>query len=99
MAHARAAIDISDMPDLVRLAEEVRASNKARVLRRAGEDVAIIVPVARAGAKRSRRHTPSAADREAFLASAGSWKGLVDAETLKKDIKEARGSDREFPDL
>ncbi len=38
--------------------------------------------------KRRRRRTE--ADRRAFLASAGGWKGLIDGEALKKAIRESR---------
>jgi hypothetical protein len=37
------------------------------------------------------RAVPStAADNDAFLASLGNWKGIVDTEKLKKDIQESR---------
>jgi hypothetical protein len=45
MAHELPSIDISDQPELVRLAEEVRATNRPRVLRRDGEDLALLVPL------------------------------------------------------
>ena len=35
-----------------------------------------------------------AADYDAFHSAAGGWKGLVDAEALKKEIMASRGSDR-----
>jgi hypothetical protein len=38
-------IDISNAPELLRLAEEVCATRRPRLLQRAGEDVAMIVPV------------------------------------------------------
>ncbi|HWE61842.1 MAG TPA: hypothetical protein VHB98_09030 [Chloroflexota bacterium] len=99
MATEQQPIDITNMPDLVRLAEEVRASNHARVLQRDHEDLAILVPVAKLPTQRlPARKNPKIA-REAIEASAGGWKGLIDAEQLKKDIKEARGSDRAFPSL
>src|SRR5207253_1443011 len=71
------AISISDLPELVRLAEEVRASQTPRLLRRDGEDLAVLMPLApRPRGRRAR----SPADREAFLASAGSWRDVdVDA--------------------
>src|SRR5579871_2875467 len=102
MTRAHDAIDISNLPEVARLAEEVRASRTPRELRRGNEVIARIVPATPLHAPlpirgRGRRNTKT--DREAFLASAGSWKGLVDADQLKKDIKEARGSDREFPSL
>lgn len=92
-------IDISTMPDLARLAEEVRATNRARALQRNHETVAVIVPVDRATARPRRAKQTTEADMQAFRAAAGSWKGLVDGEQLKKDIDDARGSDREFPAL
>jgi len=45
MTHESEAVDISDQPELVRLAEEVRSSQRARVLRRDGEDLAMLTPV------------------------------------------------------
>ena len=38
-------IDITQLPDVLRIAEEVRSSGRSRVLRRGGEDVAVIAPV------------------------------------------------------
>jgi hypothetical protein len=48
MARELNALDISDNPALLRLADEVRASGEPRLLRRAGEDLAILMPVRRA---------------------------------------------------
>jgi hypothetical protein len=48
------AMDISDQPELVRLAEEVRSSQRARILRRDGEDLAMLTPL-QAPTKRSRK--------------------------------------------
>lgn len=81
-------IDISTEPALLRLAEEVLASGEARVLRRADEDLVLVSPVRRARFGRSKG-TPSKADYEAFLSSAGSWSD-VDTEKLKRDIAESR---------
>jgi len=78
-------IDISNMPDLVRIAEEVKATHKPRILKRDRETVAMLVPVERAENKsRSQAHY------KAFLAAAGSLKELLDAEQLKKEIYESR---------
>jgi len=38
-------IDLSGFPDLARLAEEVRASRRRRVLRRDGENIAVLAPL------------------------------------------------------
>ena len=78
-------IDISNMPDLVRLAEEVEITQKPRSLVRDSETVAILMPVEHVVKKsKSQKHY------KAFLAAAGSLKGLIDAEQLKKDIYESR---------
>jgi hypothetical protein len=44
MAEQIQPIDISNQPDLVRLAEEVRTTRKPRLLRHNGEDVAVLKP-------------------------------------------------------
>lgn len=90
-------IDITNSPELARLAEEVRASRQPRSLQRNGETIAVVMPVA---SKRTRRRAKTAADEEAFLASAGSWQGLVDGEQLKRDFAESRRiPPRPAPDL
>ncbi len=85
-------IDISAMPELIQLAEEVRSTRLPRRLRRGDEDIAVMVPAA-PRPKRRMSKTPTAADIEAFLASAGSWKG-VDTDKLVADIYESRRSSR-----
>jgi hypothetical protein len=82
------AVDISDAPELLRLAEEVRASREPRLLRRNGEDLAVLTPLAHApGPRRTRTNTP--ADLEAFRSSAGSWEE-VDVDRLIADIYTSR---------
>src|SRR4051812_32967747 len=46
MAKELAPIDISHVPELLRVAEDVRATNTPRVLRRNDEDIAMVVPLA-----------------------------------------------------
>ena len=96
MASELAPIDISSMPDLARLADEVRSTKKPRRLRRNNEDVALLVPAT--PAKRHRAKAVSPADDAAFLASAGSWKD-VDTDTLLANISESRRSSRPPVDL
>ena len=48
MARELQPLDITDQPDLVRLAQEVQATRTARILRRGNEDLVIVTPVARA---------------------------------------------------
>ena len=90
MAQTQDAIDISDYPELVRLVEEVRSSNAPIVLRRGGEDLAVLTPLGN-GAEVPGSRTRTQEDYEAFLRSAGSWKGLVDADKLIEAIYESRG--------
>jgi hypothetical protein len=76
-------IDITTMPDLARIVEEVDATKKPRELKRENKTVDVIAP-----AKKKRGKTN--ADYNAFLSAAGGWKDLVDTEQLKKDIYESR---------
>ena len=82
-------IDISNVPELLRIAEEVRITNQPRILRRDSEDLAVLMPVTPSLQRRVKREITEA-DYEAFLAAAGSWKGLVDADKLIADIYESR---------
>ena len=45
-------VEIGAMPDLVRLAEEVQSEGAGRILRRNGEDVAVLLPRKRASRRR-----------------------------------------------
>ena len=89
MAKEMRPIDISSVPDLVRIAEEVRTTGRPRILRRNGEDMAMVIPIAH-GRKRRAKRARTEADYEAFLSAAGGWKGLVDADKLLADIYESR---------
>ena len=89
MARELASIDISEAPDLLRLAEEVHQSGRARVLRRADEELAVLSPVVRIRKRRGQRVTTEA-DRAAFLSSAGGWEGNVDVETFLRGNDESR---------
>jgi len=87
-------IDITNSPDLLRLAEEVQATHTARVLRRGNEPLAVVRPVGKRRARASREDV----DRQAFLSSLGSWQD-VDTEALKRQIREGRGDHRLPVDL
>jgi len=82
-------IDITHMPDLVRIAEEVQATKTPRELKRENKPIALITPIGETKQHRKRGKTPF--DPDAFKATAGILKGLIDAEQLKKDIHESRG--------
>jgi hypothetical protein len=85
-------IDISTMPEIARLAEEVRSTGASRRLRQGDEDVAILSP---ASARRRRKaKAPSEDDLAAFHAAAGSWDGLIDGDTFLANIAESRRSSR-----
>ncbi|MGN6674064.1 MAG: hypothetical protein ACTHMA_12230 [Thermomicrobiales bacterium] len=89
MSTARKAIDISDNPELLRLVEEMNAAEEPLLLRRGDTALALLTPVKRPRArKRKREHTD--ADRAAFRAAAGGWKGLVDTEAFIRDVYESR---------
>lgn len=84
-------LDISAMPELRRVAEEVARSGRVRVLTENGKVVAEIVPL-RAGANRS------AEDTAAFLSAAGSWAD-VDTDKLIEDIYRWRDESPPKPPL
>lgn len=89
MAREIKRIDISNTPELLRLAEQVRTSREPRVLRRDSEDIAVLMPVSPARRRRVAR-TPTKADEEAFLSSAGGWKDNVDVDKFLADNYESR---------
>ena len=87
-------IDIGNLPDLVHLVEEVQRTHLPRVLCRDGQDVAVLAPLVPATLRKTAeqpraRRQPSAADREAFRAAAGSWSDM-DTDNLVEDIYESR---------
>ena len=99
MAEDHQTMDISNNPDLLRLVEEVRRSNSPLILRQDDREIAVILPIAN-GRRRRGKRVKTQEDYEAFLAAAGSWKGLVDTEKLKRDIAESRAiPSRPPPDL
>jgi hypothetical protein len=88
MAEHAPSIDISDMPDLLRVVEEVRASHKPRELTRDGETLAVLSPArGRRSSRQSRK--PTAEQLASFRAAAGSWAD-VDTDRLIEDIYETR---------
>ncbi len=77
-------IDISTMPDLMRLVQEVEATKKPRQLVRNNKPVAVLMPTTTSlSPKKNRPKTK--ADYEAFRAAFGSWSD-VDTEALLKNI-------------
>jgi hypothetical protein len=82
-------IDISHVPELMRIVEEMLASRQPRILSRDDEDVAVLMPVASAP-EPPLQQEKTRADYEAFLSAAGSWNGLIDPDKLIADIYESR---------
>lgn len=82
-------IDVSRWPELLGIIEEVHSTRKPRLLKRDDEVLAILMPV-KPPSKQSTKRPKTKADYEAFLSSAGSWKGIVDTDKLITDIYESR---------
>jgi hypothetical protein len=98
MAKEAPSFDIHSVPELARLAGQVRASNRPLFLRDAEETVAVLMPVSHP--KPRRRRERSEADYQAFRSSAGGWKDNVDVDTLKAGFAESRRiPPRPRPDL
>lgn len=94
MSRELPSVDIGNVPDLLRLVEEVRASNRPRILRRDSEALAVLSPIGGRAPVRPRR-TRTKADYEAFRSAFGSWKGLLDGdEFLTANAESRRRSSR-----
>jgi hypothetical protein len=86
-------IDMTNMPDLVRIAEEVEATNKPRLLKRDNTPIAVLTPVTR---KQSAR-TKSKAIEET-LALAGAWSDL-DFDDMLDTLDHIRHDSKPTPPL
>jgi hypothetical protein len=82
--------EVGTLPDVLRLAEQVRDNGEPRLLTHDGQELAVLVPVelARQFGLRAPR---TEADRQAFHDSFGGWAGLVDTDQLAADIYRNRG--------
>ena len=84
MARVVKHIDIGDSPDLLRVVEEVQASNEPRILRHAQEDVAILRPIKQSARRRVPKGRPTSADDPVWkLVGIGASKGAGDISTNK----------------
>ncbi len=88
MARTPRTIEISNMPELLRIVEQVRRTKTPRVLSRRKKPLAILRPLE--STPKNARSRKSKADEKAFLSSAGGWRDLVDTEKLKEDIDASR---------
>src|SRR5205814_1986973 len=87
MANEQISIDLSTIPQLADLAEEVRRTRTSRLLTRDGETVAVLTPPPAPPAKRGRRAvpTPKLADPNNI------WKNY-DPQKVRQAMHEARGA-------
>jgi hypothetical protein len=96
MSNTTGAIDISRQPDILRLAEEVQATQTPRVLKRDDESLAVVMPLATTypaqGAALWENYNAQQVNA-ALQESAGTLTG-VDTEALLSDIKEERTQDK-----
>ena len=103
MAEVLKSIDVSNLPELLSLAEEVRTTREPRVLRRDAEELALLIPVSsrlRTTKASTGRRWPSpeevARSRAGIEAAAGSWSD-VDADALKSYIRERHSASSSPP--
>jgi hypothetical protein len=73
-------IDISSIPELLSMAQEVRSTNESRILKQESEDLAMLTPITPV-AKRSVRGKPTSADDPL-------WKLIGIGHSGKGDISE-----------
>lgn len=86
MSTHAAPVDISNNPELIRLAEKVRMTRESLPLKKDDETIAVLVPVTL-----EKKATPifpkkRKADSEAFMSSAGGWKD-TDVQRIQKASK------------
>lgn len=75
-------IDISEMPEVMKLVDELNKSEGPRMLRRGEEDVAILTPVTE---RRDEHWKPTEEQIAAARSAAGSWKDF-DAEVFVEQV-------------
>src|SRR5260370_17827182 len=84
MIRSLSPIDISNLPELLRLSEEVKATKTPRILKRDSETMAVLMPVGTAVPPK-KKLVKMKADYAAFRSAAGGWKD-VDTDRLLNDI-------------
>jgi hypothetical protein len=86
-------IDITNIPELVRIAEEVEATKKPRVLKRDNTPIAMLTPVT----KKQSTQAKQQAIKET-LALAGAW-GERDWNEVEAELDRIRHSSKPTPPL
>ena len=96
MASNAPGIEVAEISALAGLVDEVRRSRRPRILRRDGEDVALLIPAPSHGARPARAgrlRPPTAEDvarsRAGIEAAAGTWKD-IDVEALSRELRRQR---------
>lgn len=84
-------IDISEMPEVTKLIEELRESDTPRILRRGREDVAILTPVSE---RRNKDWKPTDEQIAATRSAAGSWKDMDIDKLIEQIYRDRENSDR-----
>jgi hypothetical protein len=84
-------LDITNIPELVRIAEEVEASKKPRVLKRDNTPLAILTPV-----KKNQSHQAKQQAIKETLALAGAW-GERDWNEVEAELDRIRHSSKPTP--
>ena len=84
-------IDITNIPELVRIAEEVEATKKPRVLKRDNTPIAMLTPV-----KKNQSHQAKQKAIKATLALAGAW-GDRDWNEVEAELDRIRHSSKPTP--
>ena len=85
MARDYPSSDISHVPELVRLAEQVRATGRPRLLRSGREELAVLMPVQRRHRRRSMRPlTPE--EYHVLLAVGGAPRSLLPPVQLRLEL-------------
>ncbi len=77
MARELAPVDITTIPGLQQLVDDVRATGKPRRLRHGGEDVAVLMPPAQRAPRRTRGSRPPATGRAKALSIAQQTAGML----------------------
>ena len=82
--------DISNVPELLSIAEEVQTSGEPQILTRDTEEIAVLMPItfsprSRAVSRSRTKRPKTKADYQAFQSAAGGWKD-VDTDTLIENI-------------
>ena len=94
MARELEPIDVTDAPELLRLAEGVRRSNTPRLLRRDGEDIAVVVPIAARPPGRTKSRIQAQAGQSVAEATFGAVtprRRPEDFRALRREFEESAG--------